>query len=180
MLQILMKLLKLHIKLFRNGRVCLLKKRSKFIIKLSEGIEKRMDEFVNAESLDNGKPIALAAQVDIPRAVSNFHFFATAIIHFASESHALEGQGINYTTRKPIGVVGCISPWNLPLYLFSWKIAPALASGNCVIAKPSEVTPYTAYLLSEVAQKLDYRRGSSTSFMEQDHLREMLLSSIHR
>ena len=157
-----------------------IEKRSKFIIKLSEGIEKRMDEFVKAESLDNGKPIALAAQVDIPRAVSNFHFFATAIIHFASESHAMEGQGINYTTRKPIGVVGCISPWNLPLYLFSWKIAPALASGNCVIAKPSEVTPYTAYLLSEVAQEIGLPPGSSTSFMEQGHLREMLLSSIHR
>ena len=136
-----------------------IEKRSKFIIKLSEAIEKRMDEFVKAESLDNGKPIALAAQVDIPRAVSNFHFFATAIIHFASESHAMEGQGINYTTRKPIGVVGCISPWNLPLYLFSWKIAPALASGNCVIAKPSEVTPYTAYLLSEVAQEIGLPPG---------------------
>ena len=136
-----------------------IEKRSKFIINLSEGIEKRMDEFVKAESLDNGKPIALAAQVDIPRAVSNFHFFATAIIHFASESHAMEGQGINYTTRKPIGVVGCISPWNLPLYLFSWKIAPALASGNCVIAKPSEITPYTAYLLSEVAQEIGLPPG---------------------
>ena len=95
-----------------------LEKRSKYIIRLSEGIEKRMDEFVKAESLDNGKPVSLAAQVDIPRAVSNFHFFATAILHFASESHSMEGVGINYTKRKPIGVVGCISPWNLPLYLF--------------------------------------------------------------
>ena len=136
-----------------------LEKRSKYIIRLSEGIEKRMDEFVNAESLDNGKPVSLASQVDIPRAVSNFHFFATAILHFASESHSMEGVGINYTTRKPIGVVGCISPWNLPLYLFSWKIAPALASGNCVIAKPSEVTPYTAYLLSEVAQEIGLPAG---------------------
>ena len=136
-----------------------LEKRSKYIIRLSEGIEKRMDEFVNAESLDNGKPVSLAAQVDIPRAVSNFHFFATAILHFASESHSMEGVGINYTTRKPIGVVGCISPWNLPLYLFSWKIAPALASGNCVIAKPSEVTPYSAYLLSEVAQEIGLPPG---------------------
>jgi aminomuconate-semialdehyde/2-hydroxymuconate-6-semialdehyde dehydrogenase len=146
-------------KAFLEWSVMSIEKRSKFIIKLSEGIEKRMDEFVKAESLDNGKPIALAAQVDIPRAVSNFHFFATAIIHFASESHAMEGQGINYTTRKPIGVVGCISPWNLPLYLFSWKIAPALASGNCVIAKPSEVTPFTAYLLSEVAQEIGLPPG---------------------
>ena len=81
-----------------------------------------MDEFVKAESLDNGKPIALAAQVDIPRAVSNFHFFATAIIHFASESHAMEGQGINYTTRKPIGVVGCISPGIYPCICFHGRL----------------------------------------------------------
>jgi len=130
-----------------------IEERSKILVKLSEGIEKRMDEFVTAESRDNGKPLALAAHVDIPRAVSNFHFFATAILHFASESHYMEGVGVNYTTRKPIGIVGCISPWNLPLYLFSWKIAPALAAGNCVIAKPSEVTPYTAYLLGKVAQE---------------------------
>lgn len=130
-----------------------LEERSKILVKLSEGIEKRMDEFVAAESRDNGKPLSLAAHVDIPRAVSNFHFFATAILHFASESHYMEGVGVNYTTRKPIGIVGCISPWNLPLYLFSWKIAPALAAGNCVIAKPSEVTPYTAYLLGKVAQE---------------------------
>ena len=127
--------------------------RSSILIKVSEGIEKRMDQFVAAESRDNGKPLSLAAHVDIPRAVSNFHFFATSILHFASESHHMEGVGFNYTTRKPIGIVGCISPWNLPLYLFSWKIAPALAAGNCVIAKPSEVTPYTAFLLGEVLQE---------------------------
>ena len=126
--------------------------RSKILVKLSEGIEARMDEFVQAESRDNGKPVSLAGHVDIPRAVSNFHFFATAITHFASESHHMQGEGINYTLRKPIGIVGCISPWNLPLYLFSWKIAPALAAGNCVIAKPSEITPYTAYLLGQVAK----------------------------
>lgn len=127
--------------------------RSAILVKLSEGIQARMDEFVAAESKDNGKPISLAAHVDIPRAVSNFHFFATAILHYASESHQMEGVGVNYTLRKPIGIVGCISPWNLPLYLFSWKIAPALAAGNCVVAKPSEVTPYTAYLLGKVAQE---------------------------
>jgi aminomuconate-semialdehyde/2-hydroxymuconate-6-semialdehyde dehydrogenase len=125
--------------------------RSKILVRFSEGIEKRMEKFVAAESKDNGKPIALARHVDIPRAVSNFHFFASAIIHFSSESHYMEGVGINYTTRKPIGIVACISPWNLPLYLFSWKIAPALAAGNCVIAKPSEITPYTATLLGEIA-----------------------------
>jgi aminomuconate-semialdehyde/2-hydroxymuconate-6-semialdehyde dehydrogenase len=127
--------------------------RSEILVKLSEGIARRMDEFVQAESRDNGKPISLAAHVDIPRAVSNFHFFATSITHFASESHYMEGEGVNFTVRKPIGIVGCISPWNLPLYLFSWKIAPALAAGNCVIAKPSEVTPYTAYLLGKVAKE---------------------------
>ena len=125
--------------------------RSKILVRFSEGIEKRMEQFVAAESKDNGKPITLARHVDIPRAVSNFHFFASAIIHFSSESHYMEGVGINYTTRKPIGIVACISPWNLPLYLFSWKIAPALAAGNCVIAKPSEITPYTATLLGEIA-----------------------------
>lgn len=124
--------------------------RSAILLRVSEGIEKRMDEFVAAESRDNGKPQSLAGHVDIPRAVSNFHFFATAILHFSSESHHMEGVGFNYTIRKPIGIVGCISPWNLPLYLFSWKIAPALAAGNCVVAKPSEITPYTAYLLGEV------------------------------
>ncbi len=127
--------------------------RSQILVRLSEGIQNRMDEFVQAESRDNGKPVTLAAHVDIPRAVSNFHFFATAITHFSSESHYMEGLGLNYTLRKPIGIVGCISPWNLPLYLFSWKIAPALAAGNCVIAKPSEITPYTAYLLGEVAKE---------------------------
>ena len=128
-------------------------KRAEIMRKLSQGIERRLDEFAKAESKDNGKPLKLASAVDIPRAVSNFHFFATAIEHYASESHHMEGVGINYTLRRPIGIVGCISPWNLPLYLFSWKIAPALASGNCVIAKPSEVTPYTAYLLGEVIKE---------------------------
>jgi aminomuconate-semialdehyde/2-hydroxymuconate-6-semialdehyde dehydrogenase len=103
--------------------------------------------------MDNGKPVKLATHVDIPRAVSNLKFFATAIQHYASESHYMEGLGVNYTLRKPIGIVGCISPWNLPLYLFTWKIAPALAAGNCVIAKPSEVTPMTAYMLSEVCKE---------------------------
>jgi aminomuconate-semialdehyde/2-hydroxymuconate-6-semialdehyde dehydrogenase len=127
--------------------------RGAILMRISLGIEKRMDEFVAAESRDNGKPLSLAAHVDIPRAVSNFHFFATACEHVSSESHLMEGVGVNFTTRKPIGIVGCISPWNLPLYLFSWKIAPALAAGNCVIAKPSEITPYTAYLLGEVIKE---------------------------
>ncbi len=133
--------------------------RSAILVKVSEGIQNRMDEFVQAESKDNGKPVSLAAHVDIPRAISNFHFFATGILHFASEAHSMEREGINYTTRKPIGVVGCISPWNLPLYLFTWKIAPALAAGNCVIAKPSEVTPYTAFLLGKVLSEAGMPAG---------------------
>lgn len=127
--------------------------RSAIMMKVASGISARMDEFVAAESRDNGKPLKLAAHVDIPRAISNFEFFATGILHFSSESHYMEGVGVNYTLRKPIGIVGCISPWNLPLYLFTWKIAPALAAGNCVIAKPSEITPMTAYLLAQVCKE---------------------------
>jgi aminomuconate-semialdehyde/2-hydroxymuconate-6-semialdehyde dehydrogenase len=133
--------------------------RGDWMMKLSNGIAARMTEFVEAESRDNGKPIKLAEHVDIPRAVSNFKFFATGIQHFASESHEMVGVGINYTLRKPLGVVGCISPWNLPLYLFSWKIAPAMATGNCVVAKPSEITPYTAYLLCKVMEDIDFPKG---------------------
>ena len=124
--------------------------RSNIMLKVADLIDKNLERFALAEALDNGKPVKLATHVDIPRAASNFRFFATAVLHFASESHEMDGQAINYTLRKPIGIVGCISPWNLPLYLFTWKIAPALATGNCVIAKPSEVTPMTAFLLSEL------------------------------
>lgn len=124
--------------------------RSRILTAVSEGIQARMDILAEAESQDNGKPIWLAKEVDIPRARDNFGFFASAIKHFESESHHTRKGVINYTLRKPIGVAGCISPWNLPLYLFTWKIAPALAAGNTVVAKPSEVTPLTAYLLSEI------------------------------
>ena len=124
--------------------------RHDLLIKLSSLIERDLDSLAEAESVDNGKPKTLARQVDIPRAVSNFKFYATAAMHTASEAHETVGQAINYTLRQPLGVVGCISPWNLPLYLFSWKIAPALAAGCTVVAKPSEVTPMTAYLLSKL------------------------------
>ena len=124
--------------------------RSEILAKIAMLIEKNLDRLALAESMDNGKPVSLAKQVDIPRAATNFNFFATAILHYASESHAMENGVINYTLREPIGVAGCISPWNLPLYLFTWKIAPALAAGNTVVAKPSEVTPMTAFLLSEL------------------------------
>ena len=125
--------------------------RSRILLRMAEGIESRLDELAKAESTDSGKPVELARTVDIPRARDNFFFFATALMHFASESHAGTAEYINYTLRQPLGVVGCISPWNLPLYLFSWKIAPALAAGNCVIAKPSEITPATAFLLADIA-----------------------------
>ena len=125
------------------------KKRSDLLLRIAALIEKNLQRFAEAESLDNGKPVWLAKQVDIPRASANFHFYATAALHLAAESHAMENTAINYTLRQPIGIAGCISPWNLPLYLFTWKIAPALASGNCVVAKPSEITPVTAFLLSQ-------------------------------
>jgi aminomuconate-semialdehyde/2-hydroxymuconate-6-semialdehyde dehydrogenase len=125
--------------------------RHDILVRLSGLIERDLDQLAEAESIDNGKPLALARAVDIPRAVSNFKFYATAAMHTATEAHETTGRAINYTLRQPLGVAGCISPWNLPLYLFSWKIAPALASGNCVVAKPSEITPMTAYLLSKLA-----------------------------
>ncbi len=137
-----------------------LEERSRILIRISELLEANLQRFAEAESKDNGKPISLAKTVDIPRAASNFRFFGNAITQFASESHESVGQqAINYTLRQPIGVVGCISPWNLPLYLFTWKIAPAIAAGNCVVAKPSEVTPMTAYLLSEVLNEAGLPKG---------------------
>ena len=137
-----------------------LEERSRILIKISELLEANLQRFAEAESKDNGKPLSLAKEVDIPRAASNFRFFGHAITQFYSESHESVGQdAINYTLRQPIGVVGCISPWNLPLYLFTWKIAPAIAAGNCVVAKPSEVTPMTAYLLSEICSEAGLPKG---------------------
>jgi aminomuconate-semialdehyde/2-hydroxymuconate-6-semialdehyde dehydrogenase len=130
-----------------------LPERSRYMIKVAEGIEARHEALALAESIDNGKPLVLARSVDIPRGAANFRFYGTALLHFASESHEMAAQAINYTLRQPLGVVGCISPWNLPLYLFTWKIAPALAAGNTVVAKPSEITPMTAYLLSEICME---------------------------
>lgn len=133
--------------------------RSQHMLKVSNRITERLDELAEAESTDNGKPLWLAKKVDIPRASDNFKFFATAILHDSSELHDTDGKFLNYTLRQPIGVAGCISPWNLPLYLFTWKIAPALASGNTVVAKPSEVTPMTAYLLSEICDEVGFPKG---------------------
>lgn len=132
--------------------------RARWMHRLADALEARIDDFARAESRDAGKPFALARDVEIPRAVSNLRFFAAAAMQFSSESH--HGQaGLNYTLRQPLGVVGCISPWNLPLYLFTWKIAPALAIGNCVVAKPSEVTPVTAWMLGELAREAGFPSG---------------------
>lgn len=125
------------------------RKRFLLLMRIADIIEQNLEEFARAESTDSGKPVSMARSVDIPRATQNFRFFATSILHFSSESHAMPGEAINYTLRQPLGTVACISPWNLPLYLFTWKIAPALATGNCVVAKPSELTPMTAYMLSK-------------------------------
>ncbi|MBK9569168.1 MAG: aldehyde dehydrogenase [Chitinophagaceae bacterium] len=127
--------------------------RFKILNRVAELIEENLEELALAESNDNGKPLWLSKSVDIPRAAANFRFFATGIMHFSTESHNMEDKAVNYTLRQPIGIVGCISPWNLPLYLFTWKIAPALAAGNCVLAKPSEVTPVTAFLLSKICKE---------------------------
>jgi aminomuconate-semialdehyde/2-hydroxymuconate-6-semialdehyde dehydrogenase len=132
--------------------------RSRWLEKLADTLEARLDDFAHAESRDGGKPLKLARDIEIPRAISNLRFFAHAATQFSSESH--HGQaGLNYTLRQPLGVIGTISPWNLPLYLLTWKIAPALAAGNTVIAKPSEVTPLTATMLGELAAQIGFPKG---------------------
>lgn len=140
-------------KAFPAWSILSVEKRFNILNKIAELIEENLNGLALAETNDNGKPLWLAKQVDIPRASSNFRFFATGIMHFANESHNMEDKAINYTLRQPLGIVGCISPWNLPLYLFTWKIAPALAAGNCVIAKPSEITPVTAFLLGKICKE---------------------------
>ena len=134
--------------------------RSKILSKIAELIKGKLHFLGEAESIDNGKPISLAKAIDIPRAAANFQFYANAITQFSSEAHESVGlNAMNFTLRQPIGVVGCISPWNLPLYLFSWKIAPAIAAGNCVVAKPSEITPMTAFLLGEICTEAGLPQG---------------------
>lgn len=133
--------------------------RFRILNKIADLIDANLDSLALAETTDNGKPLWLSRKVDIPRASANFRFFATGIMHFASESHSMDGKAINYTLRQSLGVVACISPWNLPLYLFTWKIAPALAAGNCVVAKPSEVTPVTAFLLAHICKEAGLPAG---------------------
>ncbi len=146
------------IKAFPNWAATSTTERSALMTKIADLIDRNLDRLAEAESLDNGKPIWLAKKVDIPRASSNMRFFAQAITQFSTQAHEMSGA-INYTLREPLGVVATISPWNLPLYLFTWKIAPALAAGNCVIAKPSEVTPMTAFLLSELCIEAGLPKG---------------------
>lgn len=134
-------------------------KRSQILQRIADLINRDLDKLSIAESVDQGKPVKVAKTLDIPRAAANMSFYASAAIHFASEAHITDTQAINYTVRSPIGVVGCISPWNLPLYLFTWKIAPALAAGCTVIAKPSEITPMTAYLFSKLCIEAGLPKG---------------------
>ena len=132
--------------------------RARWLERLADAIEARLDEFAEAEALDAGKPLALARDAEIPRAIANLRFYAHAATQFASEAHHGHA-GLHYTLRLPLGVVGCISPWNQPLYLLTWKIAPALAAGNTVVAKPSEVTPRTATMLGELAAAIGFPPG---------------------
>lgn len=133
--------------------------RSAYLLKIADLIDLHREKLALAESNDNGKPLSLARRMDIPRASDNFRFYATAALHLHSETYDMGAQGFNYVLNKPIGVAGLISPWNLPLYLFTWKVAPALAVGNTVVAKPSEVTPMTAFLLSEICQEAGLPAG---------------------
>ncbi|HEY2102402.1 MAG TPA: aldehyde dehydrogenase [Chthoniobacterales bacterium] len=133
--------------------------RSRILLRVAELIERDLEKLARAESVDTGKPLSLARTMDIPRAASNFRFFATAILHTESEAHITDNVAFNYTLRQPRGIAGLISPWNLPLYLLSWKIAPAIAVGNTAIAKPSELTPMTAYLLCEICREAGLPSG---------------------
>src|SRR6058998_3304658 len=133
--------------------------RSRILLRIADLIERDLEKLARAESIDTGKPLSLARSLDIPRAASNFRFFATAILHTENEAHVTDGVAFNYTLRQPRGIVGLISPWNLPLYLLSWKIAPAIAVGNTAIAKPSELTPMTAFLLCEICQEAGLPAG---------------------
>jgi aminomuconate-semialdehyde/2-hydroxymuconate-6-semialdehyde dehydrogenase len=134
-------------------------KRSLILQRIADLINRDLDKLSLAESIDQGKPVKVARTLDIPRAAANMSFYASAAVHFASEAHITDIQAVNYTIRSPIGVAGCISPWNLPLYLFTWKIAPALAAGCTVVAKPSEITPMTAYLFSKLCIEAGLPKG---------------------
>jgi aminomuconate-semialdehyde/2-hydroxymuconate-6-semialdehyde dehydrogenase len=144
---------------FRGWAATPASQRARLLNRLADLIESELGALAQAESTDTGKPLALAASVDIPRAIANLRFFAAAALQFSSESHAMEDSGFNYTLRQPLGAVACISPWNLPLYLLTWKIAPALAAGNTVVAKPSEITPVSAWMLSRLCNDAGFPPG---------------------
>ena len=133
--------------------------RANILYKIADGIEKRIDEFAKAETMDVGKPLWLSKEVDIARAIANFRFFAGKILHHEEMSTTMDSRAINYTLRQPLGVAGLITPWNLPIYLLSWKIAPALAVGNTVVCKPAELTSKTAYLLTQVMNEAGLPKG---------------------
>ena len=133
--------------------------RSKVLLRLADLIDRDLNLLAIAESVDNGKTVAAATSLDIPRASANIRFFATAILHNSTDAHLTDNSAVNYTQRSPVGVAACISPWNLPLYLFTWKIAPALAAGCTVIGKPSELTPMTAYLFSKLCIEAGLPKG---------------------
>lgn len=144
---------------FREWATISVDKRSSILMKIADLVDSNLEELAVAESIDNGKPVTLARKIDIPRASANMRFFATGAIHLASEAHVTGSEAINYTSRTPAGVAGCISPWNLPLYLLTWKIAPALAAGCTVVAKPSELTPVTAFLFSRLCIEAGLPKG---------------------
>ena len=131
--------------------------------KVADAIDKRFDSFVQAEVADTGKPVSLASKLDVPRGAANFRVFADLVKLSGLESFQTETpdgtNALNYAVRKPLGVVGVITPWNLPLLLLTWKVAPALACGNTVVVKPSEETPATATLLAEAMQDAEIPDG---------------------
>jgi len=135
--------------------------RSQLLLAIADGIQQRFNQFVEAESEDTGKPIKLAREIDIPRAIDNFKFFASAVKHLPTSTYHMDSpvRALNYTSHRPLGVVGLITPWNLPIYLLSWKVAPALAMGNTIVAKPSEMTPHTATLLATLCQEVGLPNG---------------------
>ena len=133
--------------------------RADWLHKIADKVEEKFEDFAAAESRDTGKPLWLAKKMDISRAIQNLRFFATEIIHKKERSTTMGDGSLNYELRQPVGVAALITPWNLPLYLLTWKIAPALAAGNTVVCKPSEVTPMTAYLLSKVINEVGLPKG---------------------
>jgi len=144
---------------FPSWRATPAEERSRLLLRIADLVEENFDELALLESQDSGKPVALARRLDVPRAIRNFRFFATAILHAETKCHSMDGAALNYTLRQPVGVAGLISPWNLPLYLLTWKIAPAIAAGNCCVAKPSELTPLTANRLAELAREAEIPAG---------------------